>query len=54
VLDARRRLIVLIDSIKWLTFQACTFRGHDESSSSKNQGNFFRNDQVVSLFTIEK
>ncbi|KAK1387674.1 TTF-type domain-containing protein [Heracleum sosnowskyi] len=29
-----------IDAIKWLTFQACAFRGHDESCNSKNQGNF--------------
>lgn len=26
--------------IRWLTFQACPFRGHDESPGSLNQGNF--------------
>lgn len=26
--------------IRWLTFQACPFRGHDESPDSINQGNF--------------
>jgi hypothetical protein len=29
-----------IDSVQWLAFQACTFRGHDESLNSNNQGNF--------------
>ncbi|KAL5828314.1 hypothetical protein ACOSQ4_020111 [Xanthoceras sorbifolium] len=29
-----------IDSIRWLTFQGCAFRGHDESLESKNRGNF--------------
>jgi Domain of unknown function (DUF4371) len=33
---ARLRLKVSIDSIKWLTFQACAFRGHNESPDSKN------------------
>ncbi|XP_074355637.1 uncharacterized protein LOC141695277 [Apium graveolens] len=36
----RMRLKTSIDAIKWLTFQACAFRGHDESCNSKNQGNF--------------
>ncbi|KAL8134531.1 hypothetical protein AgCh_009522 [Apium graveolens] len=31
------RLKTSIDAIKWLTFQACAFRGHDESCNSKNQ-----------------
>jgi hypothetical protein len=34
------RLKTSIDSAKWLAFQACAFRGHDESSNSKNQDNF--------------
>ncbi|XP_071680246.1 uncharacterized protein [Lolium perenne] len=37
VMDARLRLKVTIDSIKWLTFQACAYRGHDESAGSLNQ-----------------
>ncbi|KAK1390859.1 Repressor of the inhibitor of the protein kinase-like protein [Heracleum sosnowskyi] len=36
----RMRLKTSIHAIKWLTFQACAFRGHDESYNSKNQGNF--------------
>ena len=34
------RLKTSIDSVRWLAFQACAVRGHDESSNSKNQGNF--------------
>uniref|UniRef100_J3LB96 DUF4371 domain-containing protein n=1 Tax=Oryza brachyantha TaxID=4533 RepID=J3LB96_ORYBR len=26
--------------IRWLTFQGCPFRGHDESQESLNRGNF--------------
>ena len=29
-----------IECASWLTFQACAFRGHDESLDSKNQGSF--------------
>jgi hypothetical protein len=34
------RLKTSIDSVQLLAFQACAFRGHDESFGSKNQGNF--------------
>ncbi|XP_023751327.1 uncharacterized protein LOC111899703 [Lactuca sativa] len=40
VMDNRLRLKVSIEAIKWLTFQACALRGHDEGPDSKNQGNF--------------
>ncbi|XP_062152108.1 uncharacterized protein LOC133860537 [Alnus glutinosa] len=36
----RLRLKTSVDSVQWLAFQACAFRGYDESSDSKNQGNF--------------
>jgi hypothetical protein len=36
----RLRLKTTIDSVRWLAFQACAFKGHDESSNSKNQGNY--------------
>ena len=26
--------------VRWLTFQACAFRGNDESFASLNRGNF--------------
>ncbi|KAG9458934.1 hypothetical protein H6P81_003442 [Aristolochia fimbriata] len=40
VLHNRLRLKTSVDVIRWLTFQACPFRGHDESLSSQNRGNF--------------
>ncbi|XP_073057656.1 uncharacterized protein [Primulina eburnea] len=36
----RLRLTATIESVRWLTLQACAFRGHDESPSSNNRGNF--------------
>lgn len=36
VLTNRLHLKALIDVIRWLTFQAYTFRDHDESVTSKN------------------
>jgi Domain of unknown function (DUF4371) len=42
MLSARLRLKTSIDYIKWLIFQACAFRGNDESPESKNQGNFLQ------------
>jgi len=54
ILNNRLRLKASVDAIRWLTFQACAFRGHDERSESGNQGNFLEmikllasyNDQV--------
>jgi hypothetical protein len=39
-----------IDSVRWLAFQACAFRGHDESSDSKNQGNFIELIKFLATF----
>ncbi|XP_025665281.1 uncharacterized protein [Arachis hypogaea] len=38
----RIRLGASIDCIRWLTFQGCAYRGHDESQSSSNKGNFLK------------
>ncbi|XP_059638073.1 uncharacterized protein LOC132279995 [Cornus florida] len=40
VSNNRLRLKVTIDAVRWLTYQACAFRGHDESLQSSNRGNF--------------
>jgi hypothetical protein len=32
----RLRLMTIIESVRWLSLQACAFRGHDESSASNN------------------
>ncbi|KAG7968215.1 hypothetical protein I3843_08G142400 [Carya illinoinensis] len=44
----RLQLKTLIESVRWLTFQACAFRGYDESSDSKNQVNFIK---LIKLLT---
>ena len=36
----RLRLTTSIISVRWLVLQGCAFRGHDESPSSLNRGNF--------------
>jgi hypothetical protein len=46
----RLRLKTSIDSVRWLAFQACAFRGHDESSDSKNQGNFIELIKFLATF----
>ncbi|XP_044335987.1 uncharacterized protein [Triticum aestivum] len=53
ILDARLRLKVTIDSIRWLTFQACAFRGHDESPGSINRGNFLELVKLLASYNKE-
>ncbi|TYH12885.1 hypothetical protein ES288_A06G101500v1 [Gossypium darwinii] len=36
----RLRLKTSIDVVRWLSFQGCAFRGHNESPGSKNHGKF--------------
>lgn len=36
----RLRLKTTIESVRWLSLQACPFRGNDESPNSTNRGNF--------------
>ncbi|XP_062209975.1 uncharacterized protein LOC133911654 [Phragmites australis] len=38
--DYRARITIMLGIAKFLLLQALAFRGHDESSSSKNKGNF--------------
>ena len=42
----RLRLTTTIESVRWLSLQACAFRGHDESLASNNRGNFFGDDKI--------
>jgi hypothetical protein len=42
----RLRLTTTIESVRWLSLQACAFRGHDESSASNNRGIFFGDDKT--------
>jgi hypothetical protein len=49
----RLRLKVSIAAVKWLAFQACAFRGHDESAHSKNKGNFLEIVDLLAEFNPE-
>nr|XP_023922961.1 zinc finger MYM-type protein 1-like [Quercus suber] len=44
------RLKTSIECAQWLAFQACAFRGHDESLDSKNKGNFIELIKFTSTF----
>ncbi|XP_050244292.1 uncharacterized protein LOC126692642 [Quercus robur] len=46
----RSRLKTSIECARWLAFQACAFRGHDESLDSKNRGNFIELIKFTSTF----
>ncbi|XVF81442.1 hypothetical protein PTKIN_Ptkin15bG0155300 [Pterospermum kingtungense] len=52
VSDNRLRLKTSIEMVRWLGKQAFTFRGHDESGSSSNRGNFL--EMVNFLATMNK
>uniref|UniRef100_A0A453QSA2 DUF4371 domain-containing protein n=1 Tax=Aegilops tauschii subsp. strangulata TaxID=200361 RepID=A0A453QSA2_AEGTS len=48
--NSRLRLKTTIDAMRWLIFQACSFRGHDESAGSKNQGNFLEMVKILASY----
>ena len=49
----RLRLKTSIAAVKWLTFQSCAFRGHDETPQSKNRGNFIEMIKLLAEFNSE-
>ncbi|XP_022880653.1 zinc finger MYM-type protein 1-like [Olea europaea var. sylvestris] len=49
----RLRLKTTIMSVKWLALQSCSFRGHDESPSSLNRGNFIELVDAFGKMNIE-
>ena len=49
----RLRLRASIDAIRWLAFQACPFRGHDESAASNNQSNFLEMVKLLASYDDE-
>ncbi|CAI0445048.1 unnamed protein product [Linum tenue] len=40
--DYRIRLVASLDCIRWLVVNGLSFRGHDESATSSNRGNFLQ------------
>ncbi|KAL3654079.1 hypothetical protein CASFOL_003760 [Castilleja foliolosa] len=53
IIKNRLRLKTTVDVVRWLTFQACAFRGHDESSTSKNRGNFLELLELLASYNDE-
>jgi hypothetical protein len=53
MINNRLRLKTSIDAVCWLTFQVFAFRGHDESSESKNQGNFLELVKLLTSYNVE-
>ncbi|KAD4981786.1 hypothetical protein E3N88_18457 [Mikania micrantha] len=49
----RLRLKTSIDVVRWLTYQACALRGHDESTNSKNRGNFLEMLKILASYNNE-
>ncbi|XP_058776824.1 uncharacterized protein LOC131651174 [Vicia villosa] len=49
----RLRLKTSIDTIRWLTLQACALRGHDETNNSRNQGNFLELLKLLASYNDE-
>ena len=46
-------LTCFVYMLRWLTFQGCPFRGHDESVSSLNRGNFLEMVKLLALYNKE-
>ncbi|KAK3206174.1 hypothetical protein Dsin_020220 [Dipteronia sinensis] len=42
ITNNRLRVKATVEVVRWLPFQGCVFKGHDESSSSINRGNFLK------------
>ncbi|XP_074561276.1 uncharacterized protein LOC141817538, partial [Curcuma longa] len=49
----RLRLKVSVAAVRWLTFQGCAFRGHNESIQSRNRGNFLQLVKLLAEFNPE-
>ncbi|XP_061349600.1 uncharacterized protein LOC133294861 [Gastrolobium bilobum] len=49
----RLRLQVSVDVIRWLAFQGCAFRGHDENLDSLNRGNFLEMIKFLASYNQE-
>jgi hypothetical protein len=46
----RLRVKTSIDVARWLAFQGCPFRGHDETLDSRNRGNFLELIQILASY----
>ena len=49
----RLRLRTTIESVRWLSLQACAFRGHDESLDSNNPGNLIAMIKLMGKLNVD-
>nr|KYP47865.1 Zinc finger MYM-type protein 1 [Cajanus cajan] len=49
----RLLLKTLINMVRYLSLQACAFKGHDETSESRNQGNFLEMIKLIASYSDE-
>ena len=49
----RLRLTATIESVRWLSLQACALRGHDESPSSHNRGNLIEMIKLMGRLNVD-
>ena len=47
------RLKATIESVRWLSLQACALRGHDESSTSRNRGNLIEMVKLMGRMNVD-
>ncbi|CAL8162116.1 unnamed protein product [Prunus armeniaca] len=50
IADNRLRLKATIEAVRWLAFQGCSFRGHDEKKNSINRGNFLQMLEILAAY----
>nr|KYP65562.1 Zinc finger MYM-type protein 1 [Cajanus cajan] len=53
IMKNRLRLKTSIDMVRYLSLQACALRGHDETSESRNQGNFLEMIKLIASYNDE-
>ena len=51
ILNNQLRVKTSIGTVRWLTFQGCPFRGHDETLQSKNRGNFLEMIRILASYS---
>jgi hypothetical protein len=49
----RLKLMTTIESVQWLSLQACAFRDHDESLASNNRGNFLEMIRLMGRLNVD-
>jgi len=53
IIKNQLRLKTSIDIVNFLSLQACAFRGHDETTESRNQSNFLEMIKLIASYNDE-